>query len=150
MRIWIDGDACPKVIKEIIFRAAVRTETQVILVSNHFISIPPSPFIKRQQVGKGFDVADNHITDNLAENDLVITADIPLANDVITKKAIALNPRGELYSANNIKQILAMRNFNESLRDSGMISSGAKTLSQREIQAFSNHLDKILVQSNQP
>ncbi len=146
MQIWIDGDACPRAIKDIIFRAATRTQTKVTLVANHFVSMPPSPFIKSIIVPSGFDVADNKIVECLAENDLVITADIPLADEVITKKAIALNPRGTLYSASNIKQKLAIRNFNVTLRDSGVLRGGASTLSKKEIQAFSNHLDKILMQ----
>ena len=144
MQIWIDGDACPKLIKEILFRAAIRTKTNLIIVSNHVVSTPSSPFIKKCVVHGGFDVADNHIADNLLENDLVITADIPLADIVVTKKGIALNPRGELYSANNIKQILAMRNLNESLRSSGMISGGCGKIGPRDIQNFSNNLDRII------
>jgi uncharacterized protein len=144
MHIWIDGDACPKMIKNILFSAATRTKTQLIIVSNHFVNIPPSHFITRKIVASGFDVADNYIVENLQENDLVITADIPLADEVISKKGIALNPRGKLYSAENIKHILATRNMNESLRDCGMIRGGAGKISQKEIQSFSNHLDRIL------
>lgn len=144
MKIWIDGDACPKPIKEILFRAAVRTKTKLILVANHFIQLPPSPFISRQIVEKGFDVADNAIVEQLNEGDLVITADIPLANDALEKGARAINPRGELYSTENIKHILAMRNFNESLRETGQMSGGPPKISNQDTQKFSNQLDKIL------
>ncbi|WP_133129565.1 YaiI/YqxD family protein [Legionella yabuuchiae] len=147
MRIWIDGDACPNKIKDIIFRAAIRTNTEVIIVANHFASIPFSPFIKRLHVESGFDVADNKIVENMHPNDLVVTADIPLANEVIAKKGMALNPRGELYTEANIKQKHAMRDFNESLRESGMISGGAPKLSATEIRRFANHLDMILTKS---
>ena len=144
MQIWIDGDACPKVIKIILFRAAIRSQTNLIIVSNHFVSTPSSPFIKKMLVPAGFDAADNQIADNLQENDLVITADILLADIIIAKRGIALNPRGELYSPNNIKQILSMRNLNESLRNNGLISGGAGKLGPKEIQNFSNNLDKII------
>lgn len=144
MNIWIDGDACPKAIKQIIFRASVKREVMVILVANHLSVIPPSPFIKRVQVESGFDKADNYILSHIKASDLVITADIILADLVITKKAYALNPRGTLYTSNNIKPILTMRHMNESLRDSGLIRGGLDALSSKEIQNFSNHLDKII------
>lgn len=147
MQIWIDGDACPNAIKAILFKAANRSKTKLIIVANHFVNIPASPYIKRQIVASGFDVADNYIVDNTLQGDLVITADIPLADAVITKKGFALNPRGKLYSADNIKHILAMRNINETLRDSKMISGGAPSISQKEIQNFSNQLDRILAGS---
>lgn len=147
MRIWIDGDACPNKIKDILFRAAIRTQTEVIIVANHFAAIPASPFIKRLQVESGFDVADNKIAANVEPNDLVITADIPLANDVICQSAIALNPRGDLYTEANIKQTLAMRDFNESLRESGMISGGHGKLSATDIRRFANNLDKVMTQN---
>lgn len=144
MKIWIDGDACPKAIKDIVFRAATRSKTSVIIVSNHLVSIPVSPFIKRWMVASGLDAADNKIVDNVEALDLVITADIPFADAVIAKNGMALNPRGELYSSNNIKQILALRNFNESLRSNGLLSGGAGKLGPKEIQNFSNNLDKII------
>lgn len=147
LRIWIDGDACPNKIKDILFKAAIRTQTEVIIVANHFASIPASRFIKRVQVASGFDVADNKITDNIKACDLVITADIPLANDVVQKNATALNPRGELYTKANIQQTLAMRNFNESLRENQLISGGAAKLSATEIRQFANHLDKLITQN---
>lgn len=144
MRIWVDADACPKVIKEILFRAAIRTKTQMTLVANQPLYIPPSPFIKTIQVPSGFDVADDEIIQNIQLNDLVITADIPLADAVVHKGAIALNPRGNLYTKNNIKQILSFRNLSMELRSTGIISGGPPKLSKREIQAFANSLDKFL------
>jgi uncharacterized protein len=148
MNIWIDGDACPKAIKDIIFRAAIRTKTNVIMVANHISNIPPSPYIKRWVVEPGFDVADNKIAEHLNNGDLVITADIVLADIVVTKNGTALNPRGELYTPENIKQTLAMRNLNESLRSSGMISGGAGKMGAKDIQQFSNHLDRLLTKAN--
>lgn len=145
MRIWVDADACPKVIKEILFRAAVRTETALILVSNHALSAPPSPFITKMQVIQGFDVADNKIVQNLQSDELVITADIPLADAVIDKGGIALNPRGELYSKANIKERLSIRNFSTALRDSGMRTGGPAAISKKEIQCFANALDNVLM-----
>lgn len=147
MRIWVDADACPKVIKEILFRAAARTKTNLVLVSNHALSAPPSPFITKMQVVAGFDVADNKIVQNVQPGDLVITADIPLASAVIDKNCIALNPRGELYSQQNIKERLSIRNFSTDLRSSGVRTGGPATLSKREIQEFANKLDGVLVSS---
>lgn len=147
MQVWIDGDACPKVIKEILYRMATRTKTSLIVVSNHTVSIPPSPFIKRIQVGSGFDVVDIYITDNISPSDLVITADIPFADSVITRGGFALNPRGEFYSENNIKQRLGSRNANETLRASGMISGGPSKYSPKDIQKFANTLDAWITQN---
>lgn len=144
MRIWIDGDACPNAIKSILFKAAQRRRIELILVANKAIAVPSSPYIKRWLVESGFDVADNKIVEHVGQGDLVITADIPLADEVIDKGALALNPRGQLYTKSNIKQILAMRDFNTSLRDSGMINSGTRPLGAKEIQQFANHLDTIL------
>lgn len=144
MRIWVDADACPKVIKEILFRAAIRTKTALVLVSNHALSTPSSPFISKMQVAAGFDVADNKIVQSLLPGDLVITADIPLADAVIDKGATALNPRGELYSKANIKERLSMRNFSTDLRSSGVRTGGPATISKKEIQYFANELDKLL------
>ena len=144
MRIWVDADACPKVIKDILFRAAARTQTALVLVSNHALTAPPSPYISKMQVLAGFDVADNKIVEQVQPNDLVITGDIPLAAAVIDKGAKALNPRGELYSAANIKERLSIRNFSTDLRGSGVITGGPAALGKREIQAFANALDKIL------
>lgn len=147
MHIWIDGDACPKAIKEILFRAAIKRKVTLYLVANHFVQLPASPYIKRVMVNAGFDEADEYIVEHVQTNDLVITADIILADKIIHQKAIALNPKGTLYDKDNIKHILAMRNLNESLRSSGMIHSQTSKLSSQEIQQFSNHLDKILTRS---
>lgn len=144
MRIWVDADACPNVIKDILFKAALRTKTELVLVANHAISAPASPYISKMQVLAGFDVADERIMQKVATGDLVITADIPLADAVIARKAHALNPRGELYTENNIKQRLAMRNFSADLRGSGVKTGGPDALSKRDIQCFANALDKLL------
>ena len=146
MTIWLDGDACPKPIKDVLCRAASRTKIQLFIVANHFIPTPPSPFIKKQVVSSGFDVADNYIVEHLTPGDLVITADIPLADEAISKGGIVINPRGELYTKQNIKQHLSNRNMNESLRSSGLLSGGPRALGAKEIQQFSNHLDKFLTQ----
>ncbi len=144
MKIWVDADACPVVIKEILFRAAERTQVQVTLVANQPISIAKSRFISFIQVTQGFDVADNEIVKRLDAGDLVITSDIPLAADAIEKGATALSPRGELYTANNIKARLNMRDFMESLRSSGVDTGGPPVLSQSDRKTFADHLDKIL------
>src|SRR5690554_4514300 len=132
MTIWVDADACPVAAKEILFRAAIRTETPLVLVANQYIRIPPSPFIKSLQVAAGFDVADNEIVQKAEAGDLVITADIPLAADVVAKKCIALNPRGELYTKENIRQRLNMRDFMETLRSSGIQSGGSPPYDQTD------------------
>jgi uncharacterized protein len=144
MQIWVDADACPKPIKEILFRAAMRTQTKLILISNHAISTPASAFISKIQVVAGFDVADNRIIQNLAIGDVVVTADIPLADAVIDKNGIALNPRGELYTKENIKERLSLRNFSTDLRSSGVRIGGPSTLTKTQIQKFANALDSIL------
>jgi uncharacterized protein len=146
MKMWVDADACPNTIKEILFRAAIRTKTKLILISNHAISTPASPFISKIQVIAGFDVADNKIIQILESGDLVITADIPLADAVIDKAGIALNPRGELYSKENIKERLSLRNFSADLRSSGVQTGGPSALSKNQIQRFANALDLILSQ----
>lgn len=144
MKIWVDADACPVVIKEILYKAAKRTETLVTLVANQSLSIPSSDFIKSIRVSAGFDVADNEIVKRASEGDLVITSDIPLAAEIIEKGAHALNPRGELYSASTIKSILNMRDFMDTLRSSGVQTGGPPPLSQSDRQAFANHLDTFL------
>ncbi len=144
MRIWVDADACPGVIKDILFRAAERTRVQLTLVANHSVPIPKSRFIKFLQVSPGFDVADNEIVNRLDAGDLVITADIPLAADVIAKGGYALNPRGEMYTANNIRTRLNMRDFMDTLRASGIDTGGPPALSQGDRKSFANHLDKLL------
>lgn len=146
MHIWVDGDACPKAIKDILFKAAERKQIALTMVANQQIQLPPSRFIKMLQVSAGFDVADSKIVEKLSEGDLVITGDIPLANDVITKGAHALNPRGEMYSHENIKERLNMRDFMDTLRSNGVQTGGPAPLSGRDIQAFANQLDKFLAQ----
>jgi len=143
MKIWVDADACPVVIKEILFRAADRTGIMTTLVANKLLRVPHSPNIRALQVPGGFDVADNKIVQELEAGDLVITADIPLAAEVIAKGGHALNPRGEFYSTANIKERLAMRNFMEELRGSGVDISGPSTFSQSDRQAFAAELDKF-------
>ena len=144
MNIWVDADACPVVIKEILFRAAQRTETELTLVANQSISVPASRFIKTLRVSHGFDVADNEIVQRVQRNDLVITADIPLAADVIDKGAVALSPRGELYTTENIKARLNMRDILETMRSTGVQTAGPPPLNQSDRQEFANHLDTIL------
>lgn len=147
IQIWIDGDACPNMIKDLLFRAAIRTKTPLTLVANHNISIPASPFIKKHQVSAGFDVADRYIVDHLLPGDLVITADIPLADAVIKQQGLALNPRGEFYTENNIKQHLDLRNFHDSLRNCNLLSGGPAKICQKEIRDFANCLDKFLAKN---
>jgi uncharacterized protein YaiI (UPF0178 family) len=144
MKIWVDADACPVVIKEILFKAAERTATQLTLVANQQIRVPPSRFIQAVQVSSGFDVADNEIVKRLEAGDLVITADIPLAADVIEKGGQALNPRGELYTAENIKARLNIRDFMDSLRGSGIDTGGPPALNQNDRKSFADNLDRLL------
>ncbi len=143
-QIWVDADACPKVIKEILYRAAERVGVPVILVANQPLQVPRSRHIHRIHVAAGFDVADNHIVQHAAADDLVITADIPLAAEVIAKGCLALNPRGELYNEDNIRQILNMRDFMDTLRGSGVATGGPVALNQADRQAFANQLDRWL------
>lgn len=144
MQIWVDADACPNVIKEILFRAADRVAVQVILVANQAISIPRSRHIRSIQVASGFDVADNYIVQQSNSGDLVITADIPLASEVIEKGCLALNPRGELYTEENIRQRLNMRDFMDTMRASGLDTGGPPAFSNSDRMAFANQLDRIL------
>ncbi len=144
MQIWVDADACPAVIKEILFRAAERRRIDTVLVANQLLRTPPSRYIRAIQVPAGFDVADAHIVEQVAPGDLVITADIPLASFVIERGAHALNPRGEMYSVENIRERLGMRNFMEELRGSGVNTGGPPSFSQADRQAFANQLDKFL------
>jgi len=148
MDIWVDADACPVVIKEILFKAADRTATRLTLVANQQIRVPPSPHIRTLQVASGFDVADNEIVGRCAAGDLVITSDIPLAAEVIEKGARALSPRGELFSADTIGAKLTMRDFMETLRASGVHSGGAAAMSQTDRREFSNHLDRLLARNS--
>jgi len=144
MKIWVDADACPGVIKDIVFRAAERSRVQVTLVANQAVRTPPSQLIRSVQVPAGFDVADKYIVEQLAPNDLVITADIPLAALTIEKGAHALNPRGELYTKENIRERLSMRNFMDELRGSGVVTGGPPPLDARDRAAFANSLDRFL------
>lgn len=147
VKIWVDADACPVVIKEILFRAARRTETLTTLVANQPLSVPRSAHIKTVQVGSGFDVADNEIVKRLDAGDLVITADIPLAAEVIEKGGHALNPRGEMYTRETIGARLNMRDFMDTMRASGINTGGPPAISQSDRQAFANALDRFLAQS---
>lgn len=149
MHIWVDADACPKVIKEVLFRAAIRTKTSLTLVANNSLTYPPSPYIRSVRVEKGFDSADTYIVNHLNAQDLVITADIPLAADVVAKKGIAINPRGEMYTDNNIKQRLNLRDMNEQLRATGERIGGPSALSIKEKTAFANALDRCLAKKSQ-
>jgi len=144
MKIWVDADACPVVIKDILFRAADRKQIQVTLVANQYIKTPPSRFINQIQVSSGFDVADDEIVKRMQADDLVITGDIPLAAEVIEKAGIALNPRGELYTKENIKEKLNIRDFMDTMRSSGIQTGGQAPLSQTDRQNFANNLDRLL------
>ncbi|WP_206482859.1 YaiI/YqxD family protein [Thalassotalea sp. G2M2-11] len=148
MKIWVDADACPVVIKEILFRAAERTQIETCLVANHAMRIPPSKYLKFIQVSSGFDVADNEIVKRCQASDLVITSDIPLAAEIVEQGATALNPRGELYTMSNIRQRLNMRDFMDTLRSSGVETGGVAPISQADRQAFANNLDKWLAKNN--
>lgn len=144
MHIWVDADACPTVIKDILFRAATRTKIPLTLVANQTLRVPPSPFIRSVQVPAGFDVADNEIVKRVAAGDLVITSDLPLAAEVIEKGGHVLSHRGEWYSAANIRPLLNMRDFMDNLRASGVQTGGPPPMSQTERQAFAGHLDRFL------
>lgn len=150
MRIWVDADACPRVIKDILFRAAERVGVSVTLVANQPISLPPSRLIRAIQVSAGFDVADNEIVKRLEAGDLVITADIPLAAEVIAKDGHALNPRGQIYTKENIRERLNMRDFMDSLRSSGIDTGGPAALNARDRQEFANALDRFLARHGTP
>lgn len=144
MKIYIDADACPKIIKEITFRASIRVKANLILVANQYMSTPDSEYITSVVVGNGLNVADDKIVELAEEGDLVITADIPLADRVVEKKAFALNPRGKLYTIDNVKESLAMRNLMTDLRNNGMETSGPPPFTKKDSQEFSNQLDKFL------
>ena len=144
MRIWVDADACPVAIKEILYRAANRAQVPLTLVANQFLRVPPSPYIRALQVPGGFDVADQRIAQEVEAGDLVITADIPLAAQVIAQGATVIDPRGELLSKANIEERLTMRNFMEGLRSSGVETGGPASLSNADRQAFANQVDRLL------
>jgi len=144
MSIWVDADACPRPVKEILFKAAERTGIELTLVANHAMAVPRLPNVRLLQVQGGFDVADQEIVKRIAPGDLVITADIPLAADVIARGAQALNPRGEMYSADTIRALLTMRDFMDTMRASGVVTGGPPALSQADRQAFAGQLDRWL------
>ena len=144
MHIWVDADACPAVIKEILFRAAGRAQVPLTLVANQPLRTPRSPLIRTLQVPRGFDVADSEIAKRLAPGDLVITADIPLAADVIARGGHALNPRGELYTTDNVRDRLSMRDISEQLRETGVQTGGPPPLGHADRQRFANQLDRLL------
>ena len=144
MKIWIDGDACPVAVKEILFKAAERTRTSLTLVANRPVRVPPSPFLTFIQVGSGADVADREIVRRLEPGDLVITFDIPLAAAAVDRGALALNPRGELYTVENIRERLSMRDFMDELRLGGVETGGPSSFGKADRQAFANQLDRLL------
>ncbi len=147
MKIWVDGDACPVVIKEILFRAAERTKVLVTVVANQAVRIPRSNFVQMLQVPRGFDVADEEIVRRVDAGDLVITSDIPLAADVIDKGGVALSPRGELFTKDNVKARLNMRDFLDTMRSSGFDTGGPPALSSNDRKAFADHLDRVLTKA---
>lgn len=147
MHIWVDADACPNPVKDMLFRASQRVKIPVTLVANQPLSTPPSPLIKSIQVASGFDVADDYIVQQAQPEDLVITADIPLAAELVEKGANVINPRGERYTASNIRQRLNMRDFMEEMRSSGQVSGGPPPFSNNDKQAFGNALDRFLAQA---
>lgn len=144
MKIWVDADACPRVIKEILYRLAQKRGIALVLVANQPLAVPKSSYISARTVPQGFDVADRAITEWAEAGDIVVTADIPLAAAVVEKKAHALNPRGELYTPDNIRQALSMRNFMDQLRGSGVETGGPAAFHARDQQAFANQLDRLL------
>ena len=147
MNIWVDADACPNTIKEVIFRAAERRQVTTTLVANQHIRTPPSSVIRSVQVEQGFDVADNAIVDYLAAGDLVITADVPLAAEVVAKGAVALNPRGTTYTQENVRDHLQRRDMMDELSTLGTLSGGPKTMRKQDVQRFANALDRYLTKS---
>ena len=150
MHIWVDADACPKVIKEILYRAAERTGVAMTLVANQPLTVPRLKNIRTVRVGAGFDVADNEIVRRLEAGDLVITADIPLADRIVAKGAIGLDPRGTIYNQENIKSLLAMRNLMQELRDGGEITGGPSTIGEKEKRAFADGLNMLLQKHSIP
>ncbi len=149
MRIWVDADACPKVIKEILYRAAQRVGVELTLVANQPLTSPRSKYIKTKQVSGGFDVADKWIVEAVQKDDLVITADIPLAAEVVEKGALALNPRGELYTEENVRERLGIRDMMDELRSTGAITGGPSAITRSDRQAFANQLDSLLTKARQ-
>jgi uncharacterized protein len=146
VKIWIDADACPKVVKELVFKASFRLEVSVTLVANSYMAVPPSPLINSIQVDQGADVADQYIVEHVEKDDLVITADIPLAAFVVEKGATAINPRGELYTEENVRERLSVRDFMQDLRDSGVDTGGPAAFGPKDKEAFANSLNRLLTQ----
>jgi uncharacterized protein YaiI (UPF0178 family) len=144
MTIWVDADACPNLIKTVLFRAAQKRQLPMLLVANQFIAVPPSKYIRAIRVGGGFDAADDYIVQHMQAGDLVITGDIPLAAKVIEQQGFVINPRGEVYSRENIGEKLALRNFMEEMRNSGQVSGGAAAMAAKDVQNFANALDRFL------
>ncbi|MBA4743131.1 MAG: YaiI/YqxD family protein [Azoarcus sp.] len=147
MRIWVDADACPVAVKEILFRAARRTGQELTLVANQSMRVPAAPNIRAVQVPGGFDVADDWIAERVETGDLVVTADIPLAAQVVEKGALALSPRGERYGKDNIRELLDLRNFMDTLRGTGVDTGGPAAFGQADRQKFANQLDRLLAQA---
>jgi uncharacterized protein YaiI (UPF0178 family) len=148
LTVWVDADACPRAIKDVLYRAAEKRQVMLVLVANQFLHTPPSKYIRSVQVPAGFDVADNAIAEQLRPGDLVITGDIPLADDVIGRGATALSPRGMLYTAENIKDHLTRRDIADELRTTGMITGGGPpALDKKDVQAFANGLDRFLTRA---
>ena len=143
-KIWVDADACPNLIKNVIFRLADNRQVDVVLVSNHYVKTPNSRFVSAKQVGKGFDEADNEIIALMSGGDLVVTGDLPLANDVIQRRGFAINPRGTVYDEENIKSHLSRRDLMEDLRDSGVVSGGPSALNKKNVQEFANAIDRLV------
>ncbi len=150
MKIWVDADACPIPIKEVLYRAANRAKVPVTLIANQMLRVPPSPWIRALQVPAGFDEADQRIVQDAAVGDLVVTSDIPLASQVIAKGALVLDSRGEMMDQSNIEGRLKMRNFMEGLRNSGVDTGGPSGLSKSDVQAFANQLDRLLAKKLSP
>jgi uncharacterized protein YaiI (UPF0178 family) len=148
MKIWVDGDSCPAVIREILYKAAARTTSELIFVANRRINIPNKPYIQFLLVQSGLDVADDTIVEKMHADDLIITSDIPLAARVIDKGGLAISSRGDIYSADNIRQKLSTRNFMDELRSSGVETGGPSSLSKKDIQKFANALDQTLTRHN--
>ncbi len=144
VRIWIDADACPKSLKEIIYRASFRLKIPVILVANSYMSTPPGTLVRSIQVEKGSDMADHYIVENVKMEDIVITADIPLAAFIVEKGAVALDHRGELYTEENVRERLSMRDFMKEIRDSGVITGGPAPFGPKDVERFSNALHRLL------
>ena len=150
MKIWVDADACPIAIKEVLYRAANRAKVPLTLIANQMLRVPPSLWIRALQVPAGFDVADQRIVEEAVSGDLVVTSDIPLASQVIAKGALVLDSRGELMDKSNIEGRLTMRNFMENLRNSGVDTGGPSGLSKSDVQAFANQLDRMLAKRRSP